>query len=165
MNDSHDQRLRETGWRRPLTEAEQADLRAWLATHPEARSDYEGETRLNQALQKLPDVPVSSNFTARVLQAIEREVAREDHPRARFWRSLDWRGWLPRTAVATFAVAVVLVALQLHHASSRVKMGESLVAVSVVAPVLPPEAAADFDSIRRLSPSTGADTELLALLQ
>jgi len=33
--DSTYQRLREIGWRRPLTEAEQAELRAWLAAHPD----------------------------------------------------------------------------------------------------------------------------------
>ena len=35
------QRLRETGWRRPLTAAEQAELRAWLAAHPEQQADAE----------------------------------------------------------------------------------------------------------------------------
>lgn len=165
MNDSSSQRLREAGWRRPLTAAEQAELRAWLATQSEARSEWETETRLNQALQKLPDAAVPSNFTARVLQAIEREEAGAESKRARVWRALDWRGWLPRTAAATFAVAAVLVSLQLHHSSSQAKMGESLAAISTVAPVFPPESAADFDSIRRLSPAPGADTEILALLQ
>jgi len=165
MNDPRDQHLREAAWRRPLTAAEQADLRAWLATHPEARADWETEARLNQALQKLPDAAVPSNFTARVLQAIEREKDGGESTRARVWRALDWRGWLPRTAAATFAVAAVLVSLQLHHSSTQAKLGESLAAISTVAPVLPPESAADFDSIRRLSPAPGADTEILALLQ
>jgi hypothetical protein len=31
-------RLRELSWRRPLTENEQAELRAWVAAHPEAQA-------------------------------------------------------------------------------------------------------------------------------
>ena len=65
------QRLRELGWRRPLTAAEQVELRIWLAAHPEAQAEAEAEAALNQALTRLPAAPVPSNFTARVWQAIE----------------------------------------------------------------------------------------------
>ena len=33
--------LRELSWRRKLTGAEEARLRAWLAAHPEAQADWE----------------------------------------------------------------------------------------------------------------------------
>ena len=52
-----------------------AGRRAHLAAHPEAQADWEAEAGLNDALGRLPDVAVSSNFTARVLQAVEREIA------------------------------------------------------------------------------------------
>ena len=43
--DPIDQRLRESGWRRPLTETEQAELHAWLAAHPEDRKGSKGAIR------------------------------------------------------------------------------------------------------------------------
>jgi len=49
-------------------------LREWLAAHPEAQESLDLETGLTEALRKVPDVPVASNFTARVLQAVEREA-------------------------------------------------------------------------------------------
>ena len=59
------QRWQELVWRRPLTQAEQAELRAWLARHPEAKADADLEEALTAALENLPDVPVPSNFTTR----------------------------------------------------------------------------------------------------
>ena len=70
--------LRELLWRRRLTDAERAGLRS----QPEIQADLEIESRLSEALADLPDTPVSSNFTARVLQAVERESI---HPRAIGW--------------------------------------------------------------------------------
>src|SRR6185436_14507392 len=94
-------RLRELSWRRPLTESEQAELRAWLAAHPEAEDDWETEKHLSAMLHKLPDAPVPSNFTARVRQAVEQETAaagrRPGFPSR--WAG-RWRVFLPRTAAA-----------------------------------------------------------------
>src|SRR6516225_12355183 len=63
---------RELIWRRKLTEAERAELQ----TKPDNHADLEFESRLTEELDRLPDKPVPSNFTARVLQAIEREEMR-----------------------------------------------------------------------------------------
>ena len=52
-----------------------------------------GIKRLTEALVKIPDAAVPSNFTARVLDAIELEAARE--ARARNW-TLNWRALWPR---------------------------------------------------------------------
>jgi len=94
-------KLRESGWRQKLTEAEQAGLRAYLAANPDARADWEMESALNAAARaRLPDAPAPSNFTARVLQAVERE---EGRPRAWSWR-WNWHLLVPRVA---FAAAVI----------------------------------------------------------
>src|SRR5947208_6334307 len=98
-------RLRELSWRRVLTGAEEAKVLAWLAEQPEARSHWEVEAGLNEALARLADAPVPSNFTARVLQAVEREgagVRRAPMPWLGWWRA--GLSWLPKTALA----AVVL---------------------------------------------------------
>ena len=164
MNDKPDHRLRETSWRRPLTEAELAELHAWLATHPEAQADWETEVGLSAALRRLPDQPVPSNFTARVVQEIEREAAAERR-RPVAWRFWAGWGWLPRTAAAAFAVVLILVGMQVHQAAYRAKLGHSVALVSSVAAAPPSDSLADFDLIRRLSPGPGADRELLRLLQ
>lgn len=84
------QELTELAWRRGLTPDEQARLRQYLAAHPAARSQWELEAALTRALDRLPPAPVSSNFTALVLKAVQRAPA----PSA--WRyRLDPASWLP----------------------------------------------------------------------
>src|SRR5512137_1192972 len=98
-NDPIYTRLRELSWRRKLTSAEEAELRFWLESHPEARADWEAEAGLEAALERLPDASVASNFTARVLQAVNREGAAE--PRRSAWRMWPWLRWVPKAAFAT----------------------------------------------------------------
>ena len=94
-NDPIYNHLRELSWRRKLTGAEEAQLRVWLAAHPGAQADWDTEAGLNSALGRLPDVPVPSNFTARVLQEVQSGAAAElrlDERKWQFWRR---RRWLP----------------------------------------------------------------------
>src|SRR5271154_386109 len=68
------------------------------------------QNELRKLLSRLPDAPVASNFTARVMQAVDLEESR----RARRWNFiLNWRAFLARAAVA--AVAVVFAGLTLQH--------------------------------------------------
>jgi anti-sigma factor RsiW len=153
--------LRETGWRRKLTEAEQAELHARLAANPGARADWEAEASLNTALDRLPDAPVPSNFTARVMQAVEREEA----ARPRGW-SWNWHVLVPRVAFA--AVVVVCGGLILHqHAihTQRIAFVKSVALATGSQPMPSPEALENFDAIRRMSQPQRADEELLALMQ
>jgi anti-sigma factor RsiW len=165
MDKTPDERLRETIWRRPLTEAEQAELRAWLAAHPEARAGWAAEVSLSAALRRLPDAPVPTNFTARVLEAIERDAAAAERPLCPGWVAGVRRGWLPRVAAAAFAAVLIVVGVQVHQAAYRARLGRSVVAVSTIAIVPSLDSLADFEPIRRLSRAPGADTELLKLLQ
>src|SRR5262245_27418143 len=107
MNDPLEKKLREISWRRKLSPAEEAELRAWLATHPDAEAEWKAEAGLNEILERLPNAPVPTNFTARVLEAIEREEAAE--ARRREWK---WRLLLPRAAVA--AVIFTVAGLGYH---------------------------------------------------
>ena len=75
MNESEYQALIEASWRRSLTDDEQARLDSWLRVHPEMHNEWEEESALNRMLEELPEAPVASNFTARVLQAVQREAA------------------------------------------------------------------------------------------
>jgi hypothetical protein len=154
--------LRESSWRRKLTEAEQAELRAYLAANPDARADWEMESALNTALTRLPDAPVPSNFTARVLQAVEREEAR---PHGWSWR-WNWHTLVPRVAFA--AVVITFTGLAFHHHeiySQRVALARSVAFVTGGQPAPSPEALENFNAIRRMSQPQHADDELLALMQ
>src|SRR5215475_10049493 len=73
--DPFEKALRELNWRRKLTAAEEAQLQAWLSEHPELLADWETEFALSEALGRMPDAPLPSNFTARVLRAAELETA------------------------------------------------------------------------------------------
>jgi len=155
-------KLRESGWRRKLTESEQAGLRAYLAANPDARADWEMESSLNAALTRLPDAPVPSNFTARVLQAVEREEAR---PRAWSWR-WNWHTLVPRVAFA--AVVITFTGLAFYHHeiySQRVALARNVAFVTRGQLMPSPEALENFDAIRRMSQPQHADDELLALMQ
>ena len=155
-------KLRESSWRRKLTETEQAELRAYLAANPDACADWEMESTLNAALARLPDAPVPSNFTAHVLQAVEREEAR---PRAWSWR-WNWHTLVPRVAFA--AVVITFTGLAFHHHeiySQRVALARNVAFVTRGQPMPSPEALENFDAIRRMSQPQHADDELLALMQ
>jgi len=161
-NDPIYNHLRELSWRRKLTETEQAELRAYLAANPDARADWEMESALNAALTRLPDTPVPSNFTARVLQAVEREEAR---PHGWSWR-WNWHTLVPRVAFA--AVVITFTGLAFHHHeiySQRAALARSVAFVTGGQPAPSPEALENFDAIRRMSQPQHADDELLALMQ
>ena len=157
-------RLRETSWRRELTDAERAELRAFLASHPEAQADWETESGLNAGLKRLPDAPVSSNFTARVLQAVELESAAAERERPRVMtRTWWWRVFLPRTAVALVVVVAGWFGYERYQVEQRQKMAEGLAVVATVQKLPSAKVLEDFEAIRGLSSTPAADEELLAL--
>ncbi|HWI59966.1 MAG TPA: hypothetical protein VNZ22_22245 [Bacillota bacterium] len=166
MNDPLYNRLCEASWRRPLTEAEQAELRAWLAAHPEAQAEWAAEAGLNDALARLPDVPLASNFTARVLQAAQRESAREARAPAWGWRFWQARfRWLPRVAFAAMVLSAGLISYHHVQVTRRVDLVQGVAAVAEVASLPSPEILKDFDAIRALDQTPPADEELLTLMQ
>ena len=151
--------LREQLWRRKLTDAERAGLHA----QPEIQADFETESRLSEMLARLPDTPVPSNFTARVLQAVERESV---HPRATGWNwPWTWRVLVPRMAVA--AVVVAFAGLGIHGYElnvHRAALAKKVVLVAAAQPMPSVDALKNFNAIQRMS-QPHADDELLALLR
>jgi hypothetical protein len=164
-NDPIYNHLREESWRRKLTKAEEAELRAWLAVHPETRADWQVEAGLNEGLGRLPDAPVPSNFTARVLQAVEREAVAELRRPQGNWLAWLWLRWLPRAAFAAMAVGVGLLSFHQVQSAHRKKLAESVAAVSAVSSLPSPDILGDFDAIRALNPNPAPDEQLLAVLQ
>lgn len=159
--------LREQSWRRKLSPDETAELRAWLAAHPEARDDWEAEAGLTEVLGRLPDAPLASNFTARVLRAVEREAGVQPRRAAAGWKQPGWwLKWLPRTAFAAVALTAGLIGVQTVRDHRRAEeYRQSVAAVSEVASLPSPEILQDFEAIRHLNETPGPDEELLRAFQ
>jgi anti-sigma factor RsiW len=163
MNESDYNLLREKSWRGKLTSAEEASLRAWLAEHPGANTDWELDSHLTRALEKLPDVPVPSNFTARVMQALDREAV-ASRPRT---NRLAWflRLLLPRAAVAAIVLGAGLLTYHEQTSAKRQEMVQGVKVVAGVSSLPSPEILQDFDTIRQISTTPGPDQELIALMK
>ena len=160
------ERLRETAWRRKLTPAEEQQLAEWLAEHPDAQNEWASEANLNEMLESLQDVPVSSNFTARVVQAAQSET------RATVRRKFllpglmaHWMSWLPKAALASVLLAAGLASYLHMQAERRAEWAASLTTVAQLPPVPNPEVLKDFDAIAALSSTPPADEELLKVMQ
>ncbi len=164
-DDSIHDRLRQLIWRGKLTGAEQARWQAWLAAHPEAQADWEAEAELNAALGRLPDAPVPSNFTARVVQAAEREAAAGLCQPGGKWGRWPSLRWLPKLALTATVVCAGVVSCLLIQDAQRRSLAESVAAVSAVSSVPSPEILKDFDAIRASSSTPAPDEQLLAALQ
>ena len=122
--------------------------------------DNQIDQRLDALLLALPDRPVASNFTARVLQAVERG---EKQPRKLSGQLL--RFWLPRAAVAVLALGLGMFGYLQYDHHARAKLAKSVAAVSQVSSLPRPDVLQDFEVVLRLSRTPPADEELLALLQ
>jgi hypothetical protein len=121
------------------------------------------QNELREMLSRLPDVPVASNFTARVMQAVEREESR----RPRGWNFIfNWHEFLPRAAVAT--AAIIFAGLVFNHHEiygRRAALAQSVALVAESQPLPSVEALKNFDAIQRMGQPQHADEELLALMQ
>ena len=157
-----DQPLREKIWRHDLTPAEQAELRAWLNAHPEATTDLETERKLTALLGGIPDAPVPSNFTARVLQAVEHEVRVQN--RNELSRPWWLRVLLPRAVAVSVIALGGIFAHQAYQANQRTNLAKSLEAVAGVDALPSAEALEDFETIVRLAPPLAADEDLVSLM-
>ncbi|MDB6066981.1 MAG: hypothetical protein JWR26_3189 [Pedosphaera sp.] len=170
MNDPVYKQLRELSWRRKLTEAEEVELHKYLAEHPEAKEDWELEGELNHLLEQLPEAPaVASNFTARVLKAVEMETATQEREHVRQRNLTSWRpawSWLPKMAVACLVLGLGSLAYHQQELNNRRLMVKNVAEITDVVSASDPEMIDDFESIRRLSDSPPkADTEMLALMK
>jgi len=168
MNEQEYNHLREASWQRRLTPAEENGVQEYLAANPAARDDWQVEAELNRLLEHLPEAPpVSSNFTARVLQTARLEVAAHEREKSQGW--LSWRflyGWLPKSAVAVVAGGLVFLGYHQHEMVVRAELARNVVQLSEAVSASDPELMNDFEPVRRLTDSQPkADLELIALMK
>jgi anti-sigma factor RsiW len=165
--------LKETSWRRPLTAEERARLRQWLASHPDCQPSWEEEEALSRLLHRLPNAAVSSNFTARVLQAAQRLPAKPAWRRRLLFFPWFPAGWIPRLALSLAMLTCGFCSFRegqaIHRAqAARVHHSQAareLARVSRLAAVPSMSWLKDFDTINKLSQVKVADDDLLSALQ
>ena len=118
------------------------------------------QEQMRRLLSRMPDAPLASNFTARVMQAVEREEMR----RAR-WRFLewDWRLFFPRVAAPATIVCLAAVMFHQHEMSVERRQLADTVVLVAAQPMPSLDALKNFDAIQRMGQTARPDSDLLAL--
>ena len=167
MNDVREELMR-LSLKRELTPDEKSRLEAWLAATPEARASWKEDRALGRALRALPDVPVSSNFTALVLQAVELEERHKERAAKRSWRQVLW----PRVSWGLAAAVLACAGVFEYRVIKGGQFAEAVKDVSRELAALPaPNALEDFDAINQMrqsalrSVAVTADDDLLKAFQ
>jgi anti-sigma factor RsiW len=164
MSVPEENRLVDAVRRGRLSSDEEEQLQGFLAANPEQRALWEEEINLNQLLRQMPDVSLSSNFTARVVQRArgEREV-RSRGPWG-FWQRLVLGHWMPKAATVAALVGVGLLTYHQQQATARKEMARTL--ASLTLPANSVELLENFDAIQRLAQVPHEDDrDLIAALQ
>ncbi|HEV2454281.1 MAG TPA: hypothetical protein VGY98_08470 [Verrucomicrobiae bacterium] len=119
------------------------------------------QRQVRELLSRLPNAPVASNFTARVLQAIDAaEKTRRPRWHLTAW---NWRALFPRAVVTAAAAGIAAIGLYQHELSvQRQNLARSVVAVASQ-PMPSVDALKNFDAIQRMGQTARPDDELLAL--
>jgi anti-sigma factor RsiW len=148
-----------------LTHEQEAQLQQYLTAHPDQRAHWEEELALNQLLRQVPDAPLSSNFTAQVLQAV-RQAPWRSEVEVSFWRKLFSHNWQAKYASALALVCIGLFSYHEHALSVRRDLAQNLAEMSRLTSQTPVEFLENFDAIERLNQvPVHVDRELVAALQ
>ncbi len=154
--------LLQTARERDLTDAELAKLERWLAANPDEQAEWEALDRL---LVALPDAPVASNFTARVLDEVRRAEVPGPALGQAWWRKLLAPQFSPIQIASAAALAmVVVVGYQSYLHRNRAEMAASLHAVATIAEMAP-GLLSDFEAIEAIDQADPIDEELWAALK
>jgi hypothetical protein len=165
MNEAEYQKLKETGWRRPLTAVERSRLRELLAANPGWQASWDEEAALSGLMRRMPAAAISSNFTARVVQAALRVP-----PKPAWRRRLEmfpWlpEGWVPRVALGAAMVCSGLLSFHQYETMRRAHLSREVASVSRLAGLPSVDWLENFDTINRLNKVRVADDDLLTVLQ
>jgi len=171
MNDVRNEELVRLSFRRELTPEEESRLEKYFVENPQARAQWEQERALSRAVQSLPDVPVSSNFTSRVLAQVDLELARDERRKTKSWLKVLWPkvGW----GVAALALAFLAYRYEERYeerVKQRDRVAKALSEASKLAGDLKrmhgPDELQDFKAINWLREAPmSSDDELLIALQ
>lgn len=152
MKPQRAEQLLDTAARRRLTASERAEWETWLGENASDRTSWEEEMRLNRVLGTLIKIPISSNFTSRVLAALDRELREEERSRAQWRRWLPWLRWRWQWALGSVAV-LLLAVVTIQHGQSLQERKDVVRSAEMLAEAghLPSlEMLQDFDAIYAL---------------
>ena len=160
MNQPEFENLLQTGRERDLTDAELAKLEHWLAANPDERDEW---VALDRLLVALPDAPVATNFTSRVLDKVRRAEAPGPALGQAWWRKLLAPQFRPIqiAAAATLAMVIAGVGYQSHLNQSRAEMAAAVASIAEFTPGF----LADFEAIEAIAQANPIDEELWAALK
>ena len=159
MQNENDNPLWEAGLRHELSPEEEARWKAAFSSEP--TPDLASELKLNSLLRQIPDAPVSSNFTARVLAAVSAVPA----PTQTLWQRFFGGRWLPRPAWALLLLVGLLIVAQQVKRHNQSQNAREMAQMTQAATAVSWEALQDFDAIKRLSrTAVPVDEELFAAL-
>ena len=160
MNQSEFDNLLQTAHERDLTDGELARLERWLAANPADQAEWEA---LDHLLATLPDTPVATNFTARVLDEVRRAETAHPALSQAWWQRLLAPQFRPVqiAAAATLAMVIGGVGYQSHLNQSRAEMAAAVAAIAE----FPPGFLADFEAIGAVAQADAIDEELWAALK
>lgn len=169
MNQPQLDQLIELARRRVLTGEELARLNALLEANPAAWPDRNAELALTRLLTRLPDAPLASNLSSRVMREIEIVEAATGRA-SPFPAWLTLRGWVGRLAGATAVIGLSVAGWMQYQSWQRAEFARGIATISEVAAVPSVEVLRDFEAIHTFVrvPSAievEADTSLLAALQ
>ena len=152
--------LLQTARERDLTGGELAKLERWLAANPDEQAEWEALDRL---LVALPDAPVASNFTARVMDEVRRAEAAASALGQAWWQRLLAPQFRPIQIAAAATLAMVLggVGYQSHLNQSRAEMAAAVASIAEIIPGF----LADFEAIEAIAQADPIDEELWAALK
>ncbi len=160
MNQPEFENLLQTARTRDLTDAELAKMELWLTANPAELAEWEALDRL---LAALPNAPVASNFTTRVLNEIRPTEAATPALGQAWWQKLLSPQFRPIqiAAAATLAMVVGGIGYQSHRNQSRAEMAAAIASIAEVTP----DFLADFDAIEAIPQADPIDEELWAALK
>jgi anti-sigma factor RsiW len=160
MNQSEFDNLLQKARERDLTDGELAKLERWLAANPAEQAEWEALDRL---LAALPDEPVTTNFTARVLDEIRRAETAQPALGQAWWQRLLSPQFRPIqiAAAATLAMVIGGVGYQSYLNQSRAEMAAAVASIAEFTPGF----LADFEAIEAIAQADPIDEELWAALK
>jgi len=152
--------LLQTARERDLTGGELAKLERWLAANPAEQAEWEALDRL---LAALPDAPVATNFTARVLDEVRRAETAQPALAQVWWQRLLAPQFRPIqiAAAATLAMVIGGVGYQSHLNQSQAEMASAVASIAEFTP----DFLADFEAIEAVAQADAIDEELWAALK
>jgi hypothetical protein len=153
-------------WQRELSQEEVLDWQSFLSNQPEFAAQWELDQQLLRGVRSLADVPLSNNFTSRVLRSVEHvQPEHLNHiqtrePAIESWLSRFWA--LPAMRVVGVS-ALILVGVGIWQWDpNAVNLVESVTTITEAETVPTVEELQDFDAIHGLAQSSAdIDWELV----